>query len=170
MNKESETINYGDAVIRCGNLLAEKSNTIAFAESATAGKLAYAFSLTPYSGAILRGSIVCYNACVKEDVLGVTKEIVDRYTPESAEVTREMCKALKLQMPADVIVAVTGLTAPGGSETKEKPVGTMFFCILYKELLHEYRMVLKGTPTQIVDKSIAEICQKICIVLDGGSV
>ncbi|RZJ86228.1 MAG: hypothetical protein EOO20_18730 [Chryseobacterium sp.] len=29
-------------------------------------------------------------------------------------------------IPADIHVGVTGLTCPGGSQTKEKPMGTIF--------------------------------------------
>lgn len=154
--------NYKEAVSRCSELLAERNLTIAFAESATAGKLAYEFSLTAYSGAILKGGIVCYNACVKEDMLDISSEIISRYTPESAEVTKEMCYALQRKMPAEVSVAITGLTAPGGSESPLKPVGTMFFCILYKKVVHERHILLDGSPSDIVDKSVAAIAQAIC--------
>ncbi|WP_437919719.1 CinA family protein [Sphingobacterium sp. LRF_L2] len=160
-----ETANYKEAVSRCSKLLAERNLTIAFAESATAGKLAYEFSLTTYSGAILTGGIVCYNACVKEDMLGIAKETIAKYTPESAEVTKEMCRSLQRKMPAEVRVAVTGLTAPGGSESPQKPVGTMFYCIMYKQIVHEQRVLLEGNPSEIVNQSIAAISLAIWSML-----
>lgn len=162
MDMEYDKENYKEAVSRCSELLAERNLTIAFAESATAGKLAYEFSLTPYSGKILKGGIVCYNACVKEDMLGISTEIMSTYTPESAEVTREICHALQHKMPAEVSVAITGLTAPGGSESPLKPVGTMFFCIGYNNILNEQQILLEGNPPDIVNKSIAAISDAIC--------
>lgn len=144
MKTEYETTSYEDAVSLCSKLLAEQNLTIAFAESATAGKLAYEFSRTPYSGAVLKGGIVCYDACIKEDMLGIASETLAKYTPESAEVTREMCHSLQHKMSSEVSVAVTGLTAPGGSESPKKPVGTMFYCIIYRRTIHEHRIFLKA--------------------------
>lgn len=39
---------------------------IAFAESATVGRLAAEFSLTENSGDILNGGLVCYDACIRK--------------------------------------------------------------------------------------------------------
>lgn len=165
MDSKHVNILYKDAVSRCSSLLAKQHLTIAFAESATAGKLAYEFALTAHSGDILKGGIVCYNACVKEDMLGVPKETIDSYTPESAEVTSSMCTQLYQKMPAEVCVAVTGLTGPGGSENPSKPVGTMFYSILYEGALYAHRNVYQGPPEQIIDQSIIAICQTIIDIL-----
>jgi nicotinamide-nucleotide amidase len=161
MENRQMNAHYRDAVARCSSLLAEQQLTIAFAESATAGKLAYEFSLTAQSGDILKGGIVCYNACVKEDMLGISKEMIDTFTPESAEVTQHMCRSLKTKMPAEVSVAITGLTSAGGSETPVKPVGTMFFCIMHQHSLYERRVVHQGTPEEIIEKTIIDICETI---------
>ena len=61
------------SVLSCCALLAEKKLKIAFTESATAGALSVAFALTPYSGDILLGSIVCYDADEKMNILNVHK-------------------------------------------------------------------------------------------------
>ncbi len=49
----------------CCKLLADKKIKIAFFESASAGYLAYRFSLSPYSGDILIGSLVSYDLLIK---------------------------------------------------------------------------------------------------------
>ncbi len=134
----------------CSRLLCELKLTIAFAESATAGRLASEFSLTPESGKILQGGVVCYDACIKEDVLKISADFIKKYTPESAEVTREMAVRLKKLIKADIYVANTGLTTPGGSETPEKPVGTMFLHMLYRDSSIAVREVFEGTPELIV--------------------
>src|SRR5947209_9751131 len=121
-----------ELLIYCHKLLKEQQLTISFAESATGGRLSAEFSLIPECGEVLKGGIVCYDACIKQDVLGVPQEIVERYTPESAEVTKELAERLGQFMKADIQVAVTGLTMPGGSETADKPVGTMFIHALVK--------------------------------------
>ena len=137
-------------VIACSKLLLDQKLTMAFAESASGGRLASEFSLIENCGKILKGSIVCYDACVKQDVLGVPHELVEKYTPESAEVTQELADRLQNLMPADIYVAITGLTMPGGSETAEKPVGTMFIHAIIKGRPVAVREVYKGDPEAIV--------------------
>ena len=83
-----------ELLIYCHKLLKEQQLTISFAESATGGRLSAEFSLIPECGEVLKGGIVCYDACIKQDVLGVPQEIVERYTPESAEVTKELAERL----------------------------------------------------------------------------
>ena len=148
-------------VVQCSDLLAKKGLTIAFAESATAGRLAAEFSLTPASGKVLMGGLVCYDARVKEVILKVPAKLVKKYTPESAEVTRELAVRLQEYLPADIHVAITGLTTPGGSETPEKPVGTMFTHIQFGERGIGIREVYKGGPQQIVMKAINRVAKLI---------
>jgi len=145
----------------CAQLLAEKQLTICFAESATAGKLAYAFSQTEYAGTVLKGGIICYDACLKEDILSVPSELIEKFSPESSEVTREMALHLRNVIQADLSVSVTGLTKPGGSETPEKPVGTIFYAILYGGTVHERRTFSTGSPEAIVQHAIEQIAQTI---------
>jgi nicotinamide-nucleotide amidase len=153
----------------CGQLLSERKLTIAFAESATAGKLTYEFSQTEHSGQILKGGLICYDACLKEDILGIPSKMIEEYTPESTEITREMAIRLKKVIPADIIVSVTGLTTPGGSEVPGKPVGTMFYCILINNEVHERRKVFTGEPEEIINYTIDQIVKTIIKILEEGA-
>ena len=134
----------------CSRILAERGLTIAFAESVTAGRLASEFSLTEHSGSILKGGLVCYDAEVKTDVLGLDLGFIEEFTPESAEVTKELAIHLKNLIQSDIQVAITGLTTPGGSETPQKPVGTVFIHILTGSGSIAVREVFEGTPEQIM--------------------
>ncbi|MRA45854.1 CinA family protein [Acinetobacter pittii] len=116
----------------CCKLLAQEKIKIAFFESASAGYLAYRFSLSPYSGDILIGSLVSYDLRVKENTLHISPELIEKYTPESMQVTVEMIKKGKELLHADLYIACTGLLKKGGSETQEKPVGTFFYSIYIK--------------------------------------
>lgn len=142
-------------IIRCSKIIADKKLTIAFAESATAGWLASEFSLTPYSGDILLGGMVCYDACTKEELFDISKAIIDKHTPESAEVTRLLAEGLNKYFKSDIAVGITGLTAPGGSETEEKPVGTMFIHITLPQGVYcAHREVFAGGPEDIIAQTI----------------
>jgi nicotinamide-nucleotide amidase len=146
-------------VMDCSQAIAQKNWKIAFAESATAGRLASEFSLTPDSGAILLGGIVCYDAMIKKELLRVPSDIIDRFTCESSEVTKLLAENLKFLFPADIFVSITGLTAPGGSETPQKPVGTMFIHILFPEKYIQHREVFQGNPEEIIDYTIVRVAE-----------
>lgn len=139
----------------CSKLMAEKGLTVAFAESATAGWLCSEFALTEESGKVLKGGIACYDADLKVSLLHVPQQLIDRFTPESMEVTREMAYRLKDIIPSDIQITVTGLTTPGGSETPEKPVGTMFVFALINGRETSFRKVFKGSCEQIIHQTIA---------------
>jgi len=138
----------------CSRLIAEKGFTISFAESATAGWLCSEFALTEQSGQVLKGGIACYDADLKVSLLGVPKSLIDQFTPESMEVTREMAYRLGKLIPAHIYVTVTGLTTPGGSETPEKPVGTMFVFILINGQPTSFRKVFDGSCEEIIRQTI----------------
>jgi nicotinamide-nucleotide amidase len=139
-----------ELINNCSRVLKEHGLTIAFAESATAGRLASEFSLTEYSGSVLKGGLVCYDAEVKEDVLGIDPDLIHEFTAESEEVTKELALRLKNLIRSDIQVAVTGLTTPGGSETPQKPVGTIFIHILVRGSSIAVRNVFEGSPEHIV--------------------
>ena len=144
---------------QCTQLLDEKKLKIAFVESATAGRLAAEFSMTEKGGDCLLGSLVCYDACIKQELLKVPKALIDQFTPESAEVTEAIAKSLKQYFEADVIVGVTGLASSGGSETPQKPVGTMFFHFIIQDQSHTHREVFTGSAEEIILQAIDRIAQ-----------
>jgi nicotinamide-nucleotide amidase len=148
-------------VIACSKALVEKKWNIAFVESATAGKMSYEFSRVPDSGKILIGGLVCYDACLKEGVLQISHKLIETFTPESAEVTKAMAIGFSNIAKADVCVAVTGLTTPGGSETPEKPVGTIFVHIIFPDKQVPKRFEFRGSPDDIVDQAITETASLI---------
>lgn len=143
-------------IAECSRMMAEQGLTIAFAESATAGWLCSEFALTEQSGKVLIGGITCYDASLKVSLLKVPQGLIDTYTPESMEVTREMAYCLSNLIKADIYVTVTGLTTPGGSETSDKPVGTMFVYALIRDRQASFRKVFNGTCEEIIHQTISE--------------
>lgn len=148
-------------------MLIERNMQIAFAESATAGSMASAFALIKNSGSILLGGIVCYSEKVKATVLNIPQQFIDKYTAESAEVTRAMAENATTLFKADLIVAVTGLASPGGSETPDKPVGTMFIHILSPFGYVSHRELFEGTPEEIVRQTIVRSGELIVDILEA---
>lgn len=145
------------SVIACCHTILAKDLTIAFVESATTGKLIYDFTSVPDCGQIVKGSIVCYDRSVKENLLKVPSQIIDKYSAESSEVTQLLAEGARELIQADIIVSVTGLTSTGGSETDSKPVGTMFVHAIIKDNAWKTSLLFEGTPDEIVEQTIDAI-------------
>lgn len=139
-----------EIITQCSSFIASRGWNIAFVESATAGRMCSEFALTQESGKILRGGISCYEVFVKEQVLHVPHKLIEQFTPESAEVTAALSHQGAKLFNSRITVAVTGLTTPGGSETMEKPVGTMFLNIRTPNGVIADRSIFKGSPEAIM--------------------
>ncbi len=99
--------------------LHEKRCTIATAESFTGGK--FSTELTSFSGssAIFRGGTVSYATDVKENVLGVSKRVIDEYGVISHHCAIEMATCAKEQYLADIAISFTGVAGPMSQEGKD---------------------------------------------------
>lgn len=139
------------------NLLKEKKLTIAFAESITCGLATHKLGTVSGTSDVLMGSIICYNEKVKTALLGISNQMLKKYTAESQEVTNMLAKNLQKVIKADVYAAITGLAASGGSETKNKPVGTTFFAVRIKGKLYSRKKCFHGRPLDIKKKACNEL-------------
>ena len=148
-----------------GVMLIAKNLTVAFAESATAGRVAAEFSLIEDAGKFLQGGIVCYDSKIKEDLLNVAPTLIAAYSAESMQVTKAITHGLVPLIDAAIHIGITGLCTSGGSETATKPVGTMFiYALLKEELLFSERMNFKGTQEEIV---LATVHRCAALITEG---
>lgn len=150
-----------EIVLQCSKEIAAQGLDIAFIESATAGRMCSEFSLTPNSGDILKGGISCYEVFIKEKILQVPHKLINEYTPESAEVTKSLAEHSAKLFKSDITVAVTGLVSPGGSETSEKPVGTMFIHMILPKGFIAHGEVFHGTAEEIILQTIDRAAELI---------
>lgn len=139
--------------------------TLVLAESVTCGLAAMKLSSCIGVSEVLLASTVCYTPEAKKQLLNVKEATISKYTCESPEVTREMAKSLPKLIKADVYAAITGLASSDGSETQEKPVGTIFYAIHYKGKTHDFKKVFLGTPLEIKTKAAIEIYSLILELL-----
>ena len=109
----------------CEVLQRLKGKTLVTAESLTGGGIGAALTDISGSSAVYKGGVISYTNAVKESVLGVPAEILDRYGAVSAQTAACMTSGVRKLLDADVAVSVTGLAGPGGDEFGN-PVGTVF--------------------------------------------
>ena len=97
-------------------LLSENELTITAAESLTGGAFLSAFASEMEASAVLPGGIVTYSTDIKNEVLGVTKEITDEFGVVSAQCALAMAEKAKEMFKADVAISLTGVAGPSSLE------------------------------------------------------
>jgi nicotinamide-nucleotide amidase len=102
---------------------------IATAESCTAGMLAARLTDLAGSSAYVIGGVVAYANEAKVAALEVNPDLIAEHGAVSAEVAEAMAAGAIRRFGADTAVAITGVAGPGGG-TQEKPVGTVWFCVM----------------------------------------
>ncbi len=123
---KSSIWNYGNETLEEKIVRIANNNQIkfGFAESATGGLCSHRITNIPGSSNCLMGSIVCYDEQVKQGILGVKKETLDKHTAVSLETAKEMAKGLREHLSLDIAISITGYAGPGGGNDKF-PVGSV---------------------------------------------
>ena len=108
-----------------GEVLHERGEMLATAESCTGGWIAKLITDIGGSSAWFQGGAVTYSNALKQALLGVTSTTLQRHGAVSRECALEMVAGALMRLDATVAVAVTGVAGPSGG-TPEKPVGTVW--------------------------------------------
>lgn len=108
-----------------GEALKRKGWMLTVAESCTGGGVAAACTAIPGSSEWFERGFVTYSNRAKEEMLGVSPELIARHGAVSEEVARAMAEGALRESRAHVAVAVTGIAGPSGGSA-EKPVGTVW--------------------------------------------
>ena len=108
-----------------GKLLRTKGKTVSTAESCTGGLIASLLTSVPGASDYYLGSVVSYAVSVKENVLGVPAEIIDKYGVVSSECVAAMAEGVRKLTGSDYSVATSGVAGPGGG-SESTPVGLVW--------------------------------------------
>ena len=106
-------------------ILWETEKTVSTAESCTGGRIAEAIIAVPGASKYFKGGIISYIDEVKENLLGVDRQLLEEKTAVCEEVAIAMVKGACKALNTDYAIAATGFAGPTGG-TKEIPVGTIW--------------------------------------------
>lgn len=135
-------------------ILTERKQTLATAESCTGGSIAVRFTALPGASAYFRCGVVAYSNEAKADILGVRADDITRYGAVSEQVARQMAEGARRAAGADYAIATTGIAGPtGGSE--EKPVGTVWIAVATPERTVAQLRQCGSDRGQIIDRASA---------------
>lgn len=108
-------------------LLAERGQTVATAESCTGGLVSERLTAVSGASAVFSCGVAAYAADIKHRVLGVPAEIIEETGTVSADTAAYMARGVRELAAADFGVSITG--AAGPSPCEGKPVGTVFVAV-----------------------------------------
>ena len=120
-------------------LLWESEKTVGTAESCTGGRIAEAIIAVPGASKYFKGGIICYVNEVKENLLGVSQQLLEEKTAVCEEVAIEMVKGACKVLATDYAVAATGIAGPAGG-TKEIPFGTIWLACGTEEKVVTFKL------------------------------
>lgn len=105
--------------------LLERGATVATAESCTGGGTAAALTGVPGASGAFECGVVAYANRIKEQLLGVPAEVLERWGAVSEPTARAMAQGVRALAGSVYGVSTTGIAGPGGG-TAQKPVGTVY--------------------------------------------
>jgi len=121
--KDEETLEE-----KVGDLLREKSLTLATAESCTGGLIGHRLTQVSGSSDYYKEGFVVYSNQAKMDRLGVEPRLIEEFGAVSEPVAEAMAQGVCWVTGADIGVSVTGIAGPsGGSDLK--PVGLTYIAV-----------------------------------------
>jgi nicotinamide-nucleotide amidase len=136
-----------ETAARCLDLLRARKQTLATAESLTAGLVAATLASVPGASDVLRGGLVAYATDIKLHVLGVDPGLVASHGVVSAECAIEMAERARALLQADWGVSTTGVAGP--TRQDDVPVGRVFVGVAGPVSAQVRRLDLAGARDEI---------------------
>jgi nicotinamide-nucleotide amidase len=122
-------------------LLRERGETIATAESLTAGLVGAALTDTAGSSATYRGGLIVYATDLKTTLAGVPAGLLDERGPVDPDVAAAMATGVRDRLAADWGLALTGVAGP--DRQHDKPVGLVYVAV-----------AAPGTPARVSELTL----------------
>lgn len=143
---DERSIQKGDAVIKSAlgkrifstadetlekvvvELLTNRNQTLATAESCTGGLIANRITNVPGSSAVFVAGYVCYANRAKVDMVNVDAKLIEEHGAVSEQVARALAEGARACAGTDYALSSTGVAGPDGG-SQEKPVGTVYVAL-----------------------------------------
>jgi len=136
--------NYGEEAptleFLVSELLRERKQTLALAESCTGGYISSLFTAIPGASEIFKGAIVPYTNLSKHELLQVDESLFTTVGSVSKEVVLQLAQNVIKKFNSDYAISISGIAGPTGG-TAEKPVGTVWVAVANKEkvITHKFQ-------------------------------
>lgn len=132
-------------------LLSELDLKISFAESCTGGMIASKIVGVSGASKVFLGGFVTYTNEMKHKMIGVSNDILSKYTAVSRECAMEMARGCVNATGADIAVSVTGYAGP--LDLPEEPKGLVYIGCAYKDINYAKEYRFDGERNEIREKA-----------------
>lgn len=136
------------------NILINRDQTLAVAESCTGGTIASKFTAQAGASAYFLCGVVSYSNESKCNVLGVPMSDIEQHGAVSEEVAKAMAQGVKAISGSNFAISTTGIAGPTGG-SKEKPVGTVWIGVATPDKCFAVRKDCGTDRSQIISRASA---------------
>lgn len=136
------------------NILIERGEKLAVAESCTGGVIASKFTAQAGASSYFMCGVVSYSNESKCNVLGVNPASIEQFGAVSEQVAMEMAQGAKVISGANFAISTTGIAGPTGG-SKEKPVGTVWIGIATPQKCYATLKNCGTDRSQIISRAAA---------------
>jgi nicotinamide-nucleotide amidase len=168
--RTSEEWDVGSAELaaHCLGVLRARGESLAAAESLTAGLITATVAAVPGASDVLRGGLAAYATDVKCTVLGVDAALIEKHGVVSRECAGAMAARARAVFASDWAVAATGVAGP--DEQDGHPVGEVYVAVAGPEDVQVEQLSLVGDRSDIrsatVDHALAVLERTVVAALD----
>ena len=108
--------------------LKRRKETVAVAESITGGALGARFTSVSGSSDAFIGGVISYDEKIKQQLLGVRQETLQKFGPVSEQTAREMAEGVRAHLGGTYGISLTGNAGPT-SDKDNKPIGLVYIAV-----------------------------------------
>jgi len=158
---------YGTETLaeKIGILLQKNKVTVGTIESCTAGKIAAEIGSVAGASAYFEGGIVSYSNRLKEQLVGVRPETIEKFGAVSEEVAKEMAIFGKQKLSVDYCIAVSGLAGPTGA-SEQKPIGTTWIAIATPDKISTQKFIFENNRQRNITRSVLSALNMLRLELE----
>lgn len=139
--------------IQVGRLLSTAKQTIATAESCTGGRIANLLATPPGASVYYKGSVVSYATEIKEEILKIPSELIEKHSVVSAEVAEAMAKNVRSILKTDFAISTTGNAGPAKGDS-DAEIGTVFIGIATPEGVYSKKFIFGNHREKVIGKAV----------------
>ena len=133
--------------------LKQSKLTLSVADSCTGGLISKIITDFPGASKFFLYCVVSYNDESKKEILKVKEEVLKKYGAVSKEVASAMLEGVNKILNTDISISITGIAGPTGG-TREKPIGTVYIGIKFKNEIKVHKFNFNGNRI-VIRKKIA---------------
>ena len=132
--------------------LRRRGQTLAVAESLSAGAVCAAVADVPGASAVLRGGVVVYATDLKESLAGVDAGVLAEHGPVSAATAEALAVGVSRRLRADHGLALTGVAGPDPQDGH--PPGEVHVALADAAGVHAVRLDLPGDRARVRELAV----------------